>query len=128
MEKQRVAASRCACSEKPRYVVEEDCIGCGLCELACPIDVPHEFDYGLGARRAIYIPHGNAIPQKAVLDVEHCIFCGKCEKACPTHCIDFSQEPEEVTTSVGTVIIATGLQDHADGRQEGVRRRQASPT
>ncbi len=94
---------------KPRYIVEDKCVGCGLCELACSIDVPHEFDYGLGARRAIYIPHGNAIPQKAVLDVEHCIFCGKCEKACPTHCIDYAQEPEEVTTSVGSVIIATGL-------------------
>ncbi len=94
---------------KPRYIVEEKCVGCGLCELACSIDVPHEFDYGLGARRAIYIPHGNAIPQKAVLDVEHCIFCGKCEKACPTHCIDYSQEAEEIVTSVGAVIVATGL-------------------
>ena len=37
----------------------------------------------------IYIPHGNAIPQKAVLDVEHCVFCGKCEKVCPTDCIDY---------------------------------------
>ena len=69
------------------------CIGCDECELACPVDVPHEFDYGLGARRAIYIPHGNAIPQKAVLDVEHCVFCGKCEKVCPTDCMDFTQEP-----------------------------------
>ena len=94
---------------KPRYIVEDKCVGCGLCELACSIDVPHEFDCGLGARRAIYIPHGNAIPQKAVLDVEHCIFCGKCEKACPTHCIDYAQEPEEAITSVGAVIIATGL-------------------
>ncbi|HTP66475.1 MAG TPA: CoB--CoM heterodisulfide reductase iron-sulfur subunit A family protein [Geobacteraceae bacterium] len=94
---------------KPRYIVEEKCVGCGQCELACSIDVPHEFDYGLGARRAIYIPHGNAIPQKAVLDVEHCIFCGKCEKACPTHCIDYGQEAVEATTGVGAVIIATGL-------------------
>ena len=94
---------------KPRYIVEDKCVGCGNCELACSINVPHEFDYGLGARRAIYIPHGNAIPQKAVLDVDHCVFCGKCEKACPTHCIDYVQEPEEVTTSVGAVIIATGL-------------------
>jgi heterodisulfide reductase subunit A len=95
---------------KARYVDEDACIGCSKCELVCPVDVPHEFDYGLGARRAIYIAHGNAIPQKAILDIEHCIFCGKCEKVCPTDCIDFAQEPEEVTTEVGTVIIATGLQ------------------
>ena len=32
-------------------------------------------------------PTANAIPQKAVLDLEHCVFCGKCEKACPTDCL-----------------------------------------
>jgi heterodisulfide reductase subunit A len=95
--------------KKPRYVDEDMCIGCSKCELECPVDVPHEFDQGLGARRAIYIPHGNAIPQKAVLDVEHCIFCGKCEKVCPTECIVFDQEAEMVETRVGAVIIATGL-------------------
>ena len=94
---------------KPRYLIEDDCIGCGECELVCPVDVPHEFDYEFGARRAIYIPHGNAIPQKAVLDVERCIYCNKCADACPTNCINFLQEPEEVTVQVGTVIVATGL-------------------
>lgn len=94
---------------KPRYLKEETCIGCDECELACPVEVPHEFDYGLGARRAIYIPHGNAIPQKAVLDADHCIFCGKCEKVCPTNCLDFAAESRFVQVDVGTVIVATGL-------------------
>jgi heterodisulfide reductase subunit A2 len=94
---------------KPRYLREETCIGCDECELACPVEVPHEFDCGLGARRAIYIPHGNAIPQKAVLDVEHCIFCGKCEKVCPTNCLEFAAEARHVRVDVGAVIVATGL-------------------
>jgi len=40
---------------------------------------------------------------------EDCVFCGKCERICPTHCIDFTQEPQSVTTSVGAVVVATGL-------------------
>ena len=95
--------------KKPRYVVEADCIGCSLCELACDVYVPHEFDYQLGARRAIYIPHANAIPQVAVLDPEHCVFDGACAKVCPKDCIDFAQLPEECTVEVGTVIVASGL-------------------
>ncbi len=102
---------------KPRYLNEDTCIGCDECELACPIEVPHEFDYGLGARRAIYIPHGNAIPQKAVLDVEHCIFCGKCEKVCPTNCLDFTAEAKQVHVDVGAVIVATGLDILPMGRK-----------
>jgi heterodisulfide reductase subunit A len=95
--------------KKPRYVVEEECIGCGLCERACAPLVPHEHDYGLGARKAIYIPHGNAIPQVAVLDPAHCVFDGNCAKVCPKDCIDFTQQPEAIEVDVGTVIVASGL-------------------
>ncbi|MFB3818385.1 MAG: FAD-dependent oxidoreductase [Candidatus Methylomirabilales bacterium] len=101
---------RVALTKKPRYVVEENCIGCSLCELACDVYVKHEFDHGLGARRAIYIPHANAIPQVAVLDPAHCVFDGNCAKACPKDCIDFSQMPEELTVQAGAVIVASGLQ------------------
>ncbi|MBN2430113.1 MAG: CoB--CoM heterodisulfide reductase iron-sulfur subunit A family protein [Acidobacteria bacterium] len=95
--------------KKPRYVIEDKCIGCSQCELECPVDVPHEFDHGLGARRAIYIPHGNAIPQVATLDVDHCTFCGRCAKVCPTQCVDYTQEAEDVEVDVGAVIVTTGL-------------------
>ena len=107
--RQAGTAFRATLVKKPRYVVEEDCIGCSLCELACAPIAPHEFDYGLGARRAIYIPHGNAIPQIAVLDPTYCVFDGNCAKVCPKDCIDFTQQPVEVELEVGTVIVASGL-------------------
>jgi heterodisulfide reductase subunit A len=92
----------------PRYVHEADCIGCRLCEYACPIHVEHEFEGNLGARKAVYVPFANAIPQLALVDLEHCVFCGLCEKVCPTRAIDFLQQSEEITVEVSTIILATG--------------------
>jgi len=94
--------------QKPRYVDENACIGCSLCEYACPVYVPHEFEGNLGARKAIYIPFSNAIPQIALLDIDNCIYCGLCEKACPADAMRFLQEPEKITIEADTIILATG--------------------
>ncbi len=94
--------------QKPRYVEEDDCTGCRLCEYACPIEVPDEFDGNLGVRRSIYVPFSNAIPQVALLDVDNCIFCGLCEKACPTNAVNFLDEPQEFSVQAGAVILTTG--------------------
>ncbi len=66
--------------KKPRYVNEETCTGCRLCEYACDVELPHEFEGGFGARKAVYVPFGNAVPQVAVLDMDNCLLCGRCEK------------------------------------------------
>ena len=94
--------------KKPRYVDEKDCIGCSLCEYACPVYVPHEFEGNLGVRKAIYIPFSNAIPQVALLDINNCIYCGLCEKACPTGAMRFLQEPQELTIESNVIILTTG--------------------
>ncbi len=93
----------------PRFVREEDCIGCRLCEYACDVEVPDDFEGGLGAHRAIYVPFTNAIPQVALLEPEHCIVCGKCVDACPTGAVELDQEPREIEFSAGAVIVATGF-------------------
>jgi heterodisulfide reductase subunit A2 len=100
---------------RPRYVDEDACIGCRLCEYVCPVDVPHEFDGGLGARRAVYLPFGTAIPQKAVVDLPNCILCGKCEKACPTDAIDFLQEPQTIVVHARAAVLTTGFRPTPTG-------------
>jgi heterodisulfide reductase subunit A len=94
--------------KKPRYVVEDNCIGCRQCEEACPEYQVDPYEHGLGATKAIAIPFTNAIPQLAVLDPEACIWCGRCAKACPTDCIDYLQEPEEIEVQATSVIMTTG--------------------
>ncbi len=96
--------------KKPRYVDEALCTGCRQCEYACPIDLPNPFDMGLGAYRAIRVPFSTAVPQKAVLDIDHCLLCGKCEQACPVSAIDFTQTPQLIEIEIRTIVLATGYE------------------
>ncbi len=100
----------CDVVKKPRYVDENKCTGCRLCEYACNTELPHEFEGGLGVRKAIYVPFANAVPQVAVLDLDNCVLCGRCERACPTGAVDFLQEPENVVVRAGVIIVATGYE------------------
>ncbi|MEA1950350.1 MAG: CoB--CoM heterodisulfide reductase iron-sulfur subunit A family protein [Planctomycetota bacterium] len=100
----------CDVVKNPRYVDEEKCTGCRLCEYACNTELPHEFEGNLGVRKAIYVPFANAVPQVAVLDLDNCVLCGRCEKACPTDAVDFLQEPENVLVRAGVIIVATGYE------------------
>ncbi|MBN2482219.1 MAG: CoB--CoM heterodisulfide reductase iron-sulfur subunit A family protein [Bacteroidales bacterium] len=95
--------------KNPRYVIEEDCTGCQLCEEACPVNVPDQYQYGMVGRKAAYIPFTIASPRVAAIDIENCTLCGACERVCPTKCIDFTQEKEVWAVSVKTVILATGF-------------------
>ena len=93
----------------PRYVDESKCKGCiDDCSSVCPVEVPNEFDYTIGTRKAIYLPIPQSTPLYAVIDWKHCIGCRLCEKACEPNAIDFNQDPEEIDIEVGAVIVATG--------------------
>ncbi|MCF7669576.1 MAG: FAD-dependent oxidoreductase [Verrucomicrobia bacterium] len=94
---------------RPTYVDEDLCIGCSLCEEACPIEYPDPFEEGLGSIRAIAVPFTNAIPQKAVLNPEYCIACGACAKVCPTDAVKFDQEQLIYHVDADSVIIASGF-------------------
>jgi heterodisulfide reductase subunit A len=96
--------------QKPRYVDASKCTGCRSCEYDCPITVPNPFDRGLGAYRAIRVPFSTAVPQVAVLDMDHCILCGKCEKACAANAVDFTQQPEPFEIQAAALIMASGFE------------------
>ena len=105
-------------NQKPRYVDEKKCTGCGLCIEKCPTKViDDEYSRGIGERKAIYIPYNQAIPRKAVIDSQNCLYfqkdaCRLCEKVCPAQAIDFKQEPKAIELKVGAIIVATGFDEY----------------
>jgi heterodisulfide reductase subunit A len=99
----------------PRYVDEEKCVACGICEQKCPRKVDNPFDEGLGKRKAIYVLYPQAVPLKYAIDKEHCIYfekgkCRACEKFCDNDAIDFQQSEQRLTLNVGSVILAPGFE------------------
>ena len=53
---------------KARFVDEDACTGCQMCETACTVSVPDQFNADLVARRAAYIAFPQAVPKKAVIE------------------------------------------------------------
>jgi len=105
---------------RPRYVIEDLCVGCMECIQACVFKqgkTSDEFNLGLSKRKPIYIPFPQAVPPVVVIDREACIEfkSGKCKKTCVEVCaernaIDFKQQEEIKDIRVGAIILATGFE------------------
>jgi heterodisulfide reductase subunit A len=103
---------------KPRYVIEDLCVGCLQCVEACvykEAKFSDEFNLGLDKRKPIYLPFPQATPPVVLIDPETCIELktGKCKKTCVEACdrdgIVFDQKEELKQIEVGTIILATGF-------------------
>lgn len=118
--------------KKQAYVDWEKCTGCGDCAEACPVRTANEYNAGLDNRSAAYIHFPQAVPKKAVVDMDACINCGgrkigsetrmskktgkpilaPCERSCPAGAIDRSiavaPEGEVIDIKVGAIVVATG--------------------
>ena len=105
---------------KPRFIIEDACIGCMECIEACVFKtgrVDDEFNVGLSKRKPVYIPFPQAVPQVVVIDPDTCIEfkTGKCKKTCVEVCaergaIDFHQPETIEKIEVGSIIVATGFE------------------
>ena len=75
---------------------------------------PDEYQMGLSARKAIYIPFPQAVPCSYILNMDDClgnnpIACGKCADVCEKQAINYDDADEIVTREVGAIIVAIGL-------------------
>lgn len=68
IEENRCKAS--VCTDLLQYVVNEGCVGCGICKRKCPVDAI------IGDKREVHI-----------IDQETCIKCNACLDACPVSAI-----------------------------------------
>lgn len=93
----------------PRHV-NENCTCCGACAEAATSSVDSSFDFGMGKRKAAYLPAIFAFPQRYVIDKDR---CGKAEldaivEACAYDAVDLDESPKSLSLNVGAIVWATG--------------------
>ncbi|MEW5736842.1 MAG: FAD-dependent oxidoreductase [Thermodesulfobacteriota bacterium] len=100
--------------KRPRYVIEDRCVGCGICAEKCPAKAGDAYNENMAKRKAIGLLYPQAVPLTYSIDRDACIYfkkgtCRACEKFCKNKAIDFEQTEELVELPVGSVILAPGI-------------------
>jgi len=83
------------------FMKYEDCIGCGQCARACPVNCIHIVaDKRPTTAQAIYAANGQPIKLDVKvfdIDMSLCCYCNLCTYPCPTDCIYMTPEYEFAT-------------------------------
>ena len=93
---------------KSRFIIEDNCTGCGSCAEVCPVYVPNYFDENLSARKVTDIAFAQAVPLISNIERESCVECFACVDVCENDAIDFSLQDKIIDLEIGTIIVATG--------------------
>jgi NADH-quinone oxidoreductase subunit I len=86
------------------FMKYEDCIGCGQCARACPVNCIHiKADKRAPTAPGIYAANGQPIKLDVHvfdIDMSLCCYCNLCTYPCPTDCIYMTPEYEFATTDL----------------------------
>lgn len=102
--------------------VNDKCTACGDCAEVCDVEIPNDFNYGLGKTKAFNIPHLMAYParysvdRKALNDEQY----KKCMEACKYGAIEENPEAKTFTVKAGSVVVATGWSPYDATRIENL--------
>ncbi len=100
--------------KRPRYILEEECTGCGTCVKYCPKEYPDQFNQEISDNKAVHVYFSQAIPLVAYID-ESCLYlkegkCDICRGVCQAAAIDFTQTYEKMEINVGAIILSSGIE------------------
>ncbi|MBA3013850.1 MAG: FAD-dependent oxidoreductase [Proteobacteria bacterium] len=98
----------------PRYIDETTCTGCGQCAQYCLKQIDDDYNENLAITSAIHIDYAQAVPATYAIDPEKCLrlkhgTCGLCAVVCQKRAINFDEQPQTLTLSVGAVVLAPGF-------------------
>jgi quinone-modifying oxidoreductase subunit QmoA len=93
----------------PRYV-NENCTACGDCGRAVEAEVDDSHNYNMMKRKAAYLPHNMAYPQRYVIDpsIIGTADADKAKAACKVNAVDLEMQEETQQVKVGAIIWSTG--------------------
>jgi heterodisulfide reductase subunit A len=119
-------------NKKPRYIIEDNCTGCGTCVEYCPVKVPDPYNQDLSSNKAVHIYFSQAVPLVTYIH-ESCLYlkekkCRICEGVCKNNAIDLQQETKKVEVNVGVIVLSPGYEifnpelrgDYGYGKMENI--------